>query len=122
MNHAVTEHTTTTHAAPSKADSHQQHPIRLYLIVWGWLFVLSAFSYMVDYFHVEGVMRYSLILTFMIMKAALIVAVFMHLAFERLALVYAMLVPIGAVLVFVWIMADESVYTLFTRTEFLSGS
>jgi len=23
------------------------HPIRLYLVVWAWLFVLSAFSYLV---------------------------------------------------------------------------
>ena len=28
----------------------QQHPIKLYLVVWGWLFVLSTFSYLVDYF------------------------------------------------------------------------
>ncbi len=116
MTHAVT-----THAATGKAEG-QQHPIKLYLIVWGWLFVLSTFSYLVDYFDVEGPMRYSLILTFMVLKAALIVAVFMHLAWERLALVYAMLVPIGAVLVFVWIMAEESGYTLFTRMLFLNGS
>ena len=32
----------------------QQHPIKLYLVVWGWLFVLSACSYLVDYFHVQG--------------------------------------------------------------------
>jgi|GEM_PF-2427163 len=24
------------------------HPIRLYLVVWAWLFVLSAFSYLVE--------------------------------------------------------------------------
>ena len=29
----------------------QQHPIKLYLVVWGWLFVLSTCSYLVDYFH-----------------------------------------------------------------------
>ena len=32
----------------------QQHPLGIYLKVWGWLFVLSAFSYMVDYFQVQG--------------------------------------------------------------------
>ena len=32
----------------------QHHPIKLYLIAWGWLFVLSTFSYLVDYFHVES--------------------------------------------------------------------
>ena len=75
------------------ADIHQQHPITLYLVVWGWLFVLSAFSYLVDYFHIEGYLRWSLILTFMMLKAGLIVAVFMHMAWERLALAYAILLP-----------------------------
>ncbi|MDF2995605.1 MAG: hypothetical protein K0R27_1242 [Xanthobacteraceae bacterium] len=93
-----------------------QHPIRLYLVVWVWLFVLSTFSYLVDYFHLQGGLRYSLILLFMILKAGLIVAVFMHMAWERLTLVYAILLPVGAVLVFVAIMVLESDYTLLTRT------
>lgn len=97
-----------------------QHPIRLYIVVWVWLFVLSACSYMVDYFHLQGYLRYSLILLFMSLKAGLIVAVFMHMAWERLTLVYAILVPLGAVLVFVAIMLLEADYTFLTRTAFLS--
>lgn len=93
-----------------------QHPIRLYFVVWGWLFVLSTCSYLVDYFHLQGHLRYSLILLFMMLKAGLIVAVFMHMAWERLTLVYAILLPIGAVLVFVAIMVLESDYTLLSRT------
>ncbi|MDR6955407.1 cytochrome c oxidase subunit IV [Ancylobacter sp. 3268] len=93
-----------------------QHPIRLYLVVWAWLFVLSTCSYLVDYFHLEGHLRYSLILLFMVLKAGLIVAVFMHMAWERLTLIYAILLPIGAVLVFVAIMVLESDYTLSSRT------
>jgi cytochrome c oxidase subunit IV len=108
-------------AATAHAEG-QQHPIKLYLIVWGGLFVLSTFSYLVDYFEFQGGLRYSLILLFMVLKAGLIVAVFMHMAWERLALVYAILVPTGAILVFVWIMAEESAYTLFTRMLFLSAS
>src|SRR4051812_11455497 len=96
----------------------QQHPIKLYLIVWGWLFVLSTCSYLVDYFHVQGYLRWSLILLFMVLKAGLIVAVFMHMAWERLALAYAILLPPVLVLVFVGIMVFESDYTLFTRVEF----
>ena len=71
----------------------QQHPIKLYLVVWGWLFVLSACSYLVDYFGLQGYLRWSLILLFMMLKAGLIVAVFMHMAWERLALAYAILLP-----------------------------
>ena len=37
----------------------QQHPIKLYLVVWVWLFILSAFSYLVDYFHIRGYLRWS---------------------------------------------------------------
>jgi cytochrome c oxidase subunit 4 len=96
----------------------QKHPIKLYLLVWGWLFVLSTCSYLVDYFQFEGYLRWSLILLFMMLKAGLIVAVFMHMAWERLALVSAILLPPGAVLVFVAIMAWESDYTHFVRALF----
>lgn len=113
MAHSASSHGTTAAAA---ADSgHQQHPIKLYLVVWGWLFVLSLCSYLVDYYHLEGLLRWSLILLFMIVKAGLIVAVFMHMMWERLALIYAILVPPVAVLIFVAIMVVESNYTFFTR-------
>ena len=64
-------------------------------------------SYLVDYFHLQGYLRWSLILLFMMLKAGLIVAVFMHMAWERLALIYAILVPPLLVLVFVAIMVFE---------------
>lgn len=99
----------------------QQHPIKLYLVVWGWLFVLSTCSYLVDYFHVQGHLRWTLILLFMVLKAGLIVAVFMHMAWERLALVYAILLPPVLVLVFVAIMVFESDYTLLTRLFFFGA-
>jgi cytochrome c oxidase subunit IV len=93
----------------------QQHPIKLYLVVWGWLFVLSTGSYLVDYFGLHGYLRWSLILLFMVLKAGLIVAVFMHMAWERLALTYAILLPPVLVLVFVAIMVFESDYTHLIR-------
>jgi cytochrome c oxidase subunit IV len=61
----------------------QQHPISVYFTVWGLLFVLSTLSYLVDYLHLHGYLRWSLILVFMLMKAGLIVAVFMHMRWER---------------------------------------
>ena len=93
----------------------QQHPIKLYLVVWGWLFVLSTCSYLVDYFGLHGYLRWSLILLFMVLRAGLIVAVFMHMAWERLALSYAILLPPVLVLVFVAIMVFESDYTHLIR-------
>ncbi|MEA2540826.1 MAG: cytochrome c oxidase subunit [Acidobacteriaceae bacterium] len=104
-------------AAPAGAThaKGQQHPIKLYLVIWGWLFVLSTCSYLVDYFGLHGYLRWSLILLFMMLKAGLIVAVFMHLAWERLALAYAILLPPVLVLVFVAIMVFESDYTHLIR-------
>jgi cytochrome c oxidase subunit 4 len=96
----------------------QQHPIKLYLVVWGLLFVLSTCSYLVDYFGLHGYLRWSLILLFMVLKAGLIVAVFMHMAWERLALTYAILLPPVLVLVFVAIMVFESDYTHLLRVIF----
>ena len=96
----------------------QQHPLGIYFKIWALLFVLSAMSYAVDYFQVQGLLRWSLIIIFMLLKAGLIVAVFMHMAWERLALIYAILVPPVAVLVFVAIMFVESHYTFFTRLLF----
>ena len=113
MAHAATA--TTTATTTGSHEEGQQHPIKLYLVVWGWLFVLSTFSYLVDYFHLQGYLRWTLILVFMMLKAGLIVAFFMHMKWERLTLIYAMLLPPLAVLVFVVIMAWESDYTLLSR-------
>ena len=102
-------------------DEGQHHPLRIYFVVWGWLFVLSFCSYMVDYIGLQGFLRWFLIVAFMLLKAGLIMAVFMHMAWERLSLVYAIILPILAVLVFVGIMVSESDYTFLTRSEFFSA-
>jgi cytochrome c oxidase subunit IV len=115
----ATGHASAQPAAHSAAhEEAQQHPIKLYLVVWGWLFVLSLFSYLVDFFHLQGLLRWSLILLFMMLKAGLIVAVFMHMAWERLTLIYAILIPPAVLLVFIAIMAVESDYTHWLREVF----
>ncbi|MDT4816929.1 hypothetical protein D3C81_1060220 [compost metagenome] len=100
------------------AHSGQQHPIGLYLKIWALLFVLSTLSYLVDYFHITGYLRWTLILVFMFLKAGLIVAVFMHMAWERMALICAILVPPLCLLILVWLMAEEANYTFLTRGVF----
>lgn len=108
-------------AQPATLAQGQQHSIKLYLVIWAWLFVLSACSYLVDYVGLQGYVRWSLIVALMLLKAGLIVAVFMHMAWERLALVYAILVPPVLVLLFVGIMVFESDYTLMTRLRFFEA-
>ena len=99
----------------------QQHPLGIYFKIWGLLFVLSTASYLVDYFHFQGYLRWTLILVFMLLKAGLIVAVFMHMLWERLAMVYAILLPPLLLLVLLGIGAFEGDYTFFTRGTFFGA-
>jgi len=96
----------------------QQHPIGLYLKVWALLFILSTFSYMVDYLHVEGYLRWLLIITFMLLKAGLILSIFMHIMWERQTLKVAILLPPLAILVFMGLMYIEGDYISATRLIF----
>ena len=99
----------------SDAKEGQQHPLTVYLWIWLLLFVLSTFSYLVDFYHVQGLLRWTLIITFMLLKAGLIVAIFMHMAWERLALKFAILLPPLCLIVLVGFMAIEGDYTFLTR-------
>jgi cytochrome c oxidase subunit 4 len=107
-------------APPAIQEHGQQHPLGIYFKIWGLLFVLSVASYLVDYLHVQGVLRWSLIIAFMLLKAGLIVAVFMHMLWERLALVYAIVVPPLLLLVLLGIGALEGGYTFSTRGTFFA--
>jgi len=105
-------------AAHGQAQAHAegvQHPVAIYLWIWLLLFVVSTFSYLVDYFHLHGALRWTLILLFMVVKAGFIVAIFMHMAWERLALKLVILLPPLALLVLIGLMAIEGDYTFLTR-------
>ena len=67
----------------NKQKQETTHKIGIYLWIWGLLFVLSFFSYMVDWYQFQGLLRWSLILFFMFLKAGLIMAFFMHLFWVR---------------------------------------
>ncbi|NJO13079.1 MAG: cytochrome C oxidase subunit IV [Gammaproteobacteria bacterium] len=124
MDQAVaSHHAGQPHASASDHSGQQQHGIRIYMWIWALLFVFSAFSYMVDYFRLQGMVRWTLILIFMFIKAGFIVAIFMHAAWERLALKLTILVPPLALLVLIGLMAIEGDYTFLTRvSSFVLGN
>jgi len=99
----------------------EQHPISIYLKIWALLFILSGLSYSVDYFHFEGYLRWALIIIFMMLKAGLIVAFFMHMVWERVALIYAILIPPLLLLTLVGIGVLEGDYTFLTRNVFFDS-
>lgn len=97
----------------------QQHPLSIYFWIWGLLFVFSAASYATDFLP-HGYVRWGLILSFMLLKAGFIVAIFMHMRWERLALIWAILGPPIVLLVLIGLMAVEGDYTEVTRLDFFS--
>lgn len=94
----------------------QQHPLKIYFWIWGLLFLLSAFSYMTDFLP-YGYVRSGLILLFMFLKAGFIIAIFMHMAWERMALIWAILGPPVALLFLIGLMVIEGEYTQTIRID-----
>lgn len=101
------------------AEAGQQHPLGIYYKIWILLFVLSSFSYAVDFFEVQGVMRWALVLLFMVLKAGFIVAIFMHVVWERMALVLTILGPPVVLLLLIGLMSVEGFYISGTRVQYM---
>ena len=120
MEHVEHPHAAAHGAAPAQQEHGQKHPLGIYFKIWGLLFVLSAASYAVDYYHLQGLLRWTLIIVFMLLKAGLIVSVFMHMLWERLALVYAIVIPPVLLVTLVAIGALEADYTFLTRGTFFA--
>lgn len=96
--------------------------LSVYLRTWVMLFVLSAVSYFVDYFQVEPLpLRWTLIVLLAVIKAAMILTVFMHLRWERLSLVYTILLPPVLVLALLAILMAEGNYVAQLRALFGGG-
>lgn len=111
-----------TTEANANHEEGQQHPISLYLKIWVLLFILSGLSYMVDYMQLQGVLRWTLILVFMALKAGFIIAIFMHMMWERMALITAILIPPLCILMLIALMGLESNYTFLSRLTFFTST
>ena len=98
----------------------QQHPLAIYFWIWGLLFLFSAFSYGTDFLPKEGGMLYfraALIVILMLLKAGFIIAIFMHMKWERMALIWAIIGPPVLLLFLIGFMVYEGDYTEGTRIE-----
>src|SRR5258708_21663913 len=70
-----------------EGDVHFVGGTRLFISVWGWLLALTGFEVFLGYKQVPVIYMLVILMGVSIIKAALIVAYFMHLRFERLNLV-----------------------------------
>ena len=101
------------------SDAGQQHPLGIYYKDWILLFVVSFFSYMVDYLEFQGALRWTLVLLFMVIKAGFIIAIFMHVVWERMALALTILGPPVVLLLLIGLMAVEGNYTEEARFNYM---
>jgi len=78
----------TAHAVPEPVEEvHFAGSNRLFMMVWIWLLALTAFEVFLGYVQLPVVYMLVILMGASIIKAALIVAYFMHLRFERLNLI-----------------------------------
>jgi cytochrome c oxidase subunit IV len=74
-------------SAHADADDHFAGSNRLFVSVWIWLLALTGFEVFLGYVQLPVLYMLVILMGASIIKAALIVAYFMHLRFERLNLV-----------------------------------
>jgi len=83
---AVAAHIEAAHAAPVE-EVHFAGSNRLFLSIWFWLLLLTGFEVFLGYVQLPVVYMLVILMGASIIKAALIVAYFMHLRFERINLI-----------------------------------
>ncbi len=72
--------------------THAEGSNRLFTMIWIWLLVLTGIEVFLAYIHLPLHFMLTILMGLSVIKAALIMAYFMHLRFERLSLVLT-LVP-----------------------------
>jgi cytochrome c oxidase subunit 4 len=83
---AASDEAADAHAEPAE-EVHFAGSYRLFMMVWIWLLALTAFEVFLGYIQLNVVMMLIILMGASIIKAALIIAYFMHLRFERLNLI-----------------------------------
>lgn len=74
--------------------SKQEHSKKTYVKVWLWLVAITAAGFIISPLGLPGWLHNLLIVIIALMKGGLIVAFFMHLKFERISLIYSVLLPL----------------------------
>ena len=76
----------------SGSEGHQVGSTKLFVTVWVWLAVVTGIEVFLGYEQLQPTLMLSLLVVLSVFKAALIVAYFMHLKYERFSLTL-MLIP-----------------------------
>jgi cytochrome c oxidase subunit 4 len=95
--------------------THQHGGYRIYIVVWFWLLVFTLIEVGVVLLRVPQWVLVGSLLILALMKAALIIAYFMHLRYERLSLVYTVVTPLLLGFVLFGALGPDALHVFFSR-------
>ncbi|MEE8462451.1 MAG: cytochrome C oxidase subunit IV family protein [Acidobacteriota bacterium] len=94
---------------------HGSHSNRLYLTVWSGLVVLTIAEVILAYIALSAGLMLTLLISFSLIKTALIVAYFMHLRFEKLSLTLTLIPALVICIILMFIVFPDSLRLLELR-------
>jgi len=99
----------------SPESAHAEGSTRVFLIVWFWLLALTGVEVFLGYEHLELKLMLVLLMGLSVIKAALIIAYFMHLRYERTSMAAALMPALIIVILLMNIFLPDSLRLLHMR-------
>ena len=104
--------------AHAHADEHFAGSNKLFISIWIWLVVLTLVEILLAYRPMSTVVMLTILLGLSIIKAALIMAYFMHLKFERLSLILTLVPMLVVCICLLFVFFPDSFRSAGLRYQF----
>ena len=104
--------------AHAHVDEHFAGSNRLFISIWIWLVVMTLIEIALAYFEMSTVIMLTVLLGLSIIKAALIMAYFMHLKFERLSLILTLIPMLVVCILLLFVFFPDSFRSAGLRYQF----
>ena len=100
------------------AEEHFAGSNKLFISIWGWLVALTLVEIFLAYRPMSVAIMLTILLGLSIIKAALIVAYFMHLKFERLSLILTLVPMLVVCILLLFVFFPDSFRSAGLRYQF----
>ena len=104
--------------AHAHAEEHFAGSNKLFISIWGWLVALTLVEIFLAYRPMSLVIMLTILLGLSIIKAALIMAYFMHLKFERLSLIVTLIPMLVVCILLLFVFFPDSFRSAGLRYQF----
>ena len=104
--------------AHAHAEEHFAGSNKLFISIWGWLVLLTLVEIFLAYRPMSIHVMLTILIGLSVIKAALIVAYFMHLKFERLSLILTIVPMLVVCILLLFVFFPDSYRSLGLRYQF----